>query len=128
MTLRLCSHNLVWPAMAIALVDVSYTRDLVQHSGFHCFSVKDAGAFKKGEWGAAIWDELSPGDQDVVIEGKRGLDGFMSTNLDFILRARGIENIALGGFLGNCCVESTMRTAYEKGYKVFTLRDCVASM
>ncbi len=35
--------------------------------------------------------------------------GFASTNLDFILRQRGIQHVALGGFLTNCCVESTMR-------------------
>jgi nicotinamidase-related amidase len=62
-----------------------------------------------------------------VVEGKRGLDTFATTNLDFILRARGIDTIALGGFLTNCCVESTMRTGYEKGYKVITLSDCVAA-
>ena len=37
---------------------------------------------------------------------------------NFILRARGITTIALGGFLTNCCVESTMRSGYEKGYEV----------
>jgi nicotinamidase-related amidase len=61
------------------------------------------------------------------VVGKRGLDTFATTNLDFILRARGITTIALGGFLTNCCVESTMRTAYEKGYEVITLSDCVAA-
>jgi nicotinamidase-related amidase len=63
----------------------------------------------------------------VVVEGKRGLDTFATTNLDFILRARGITTIALGGFLTNCCVESTMRSGYEKGYEVITLSDCVAA-
>jgi nicotinamidase-related amidase len=63
----------------------------------------------------------------VIVEGKRGLDTFATTNLDFILRARGITTIALGGFLTNCCVESTMRTGYEKGYAVITLSDCVAA-
>ena len=63
----------------------------------------------------------------MVVEGKRGLDTFATTNLDFILRARGITTIALGGFLTNCCVESTMRTGYEKGYQVITLSDCVAA-
>ena len=62
-----------------------------------------------------------------MIEGKRGLDAFASTNLDFILRSKGITTIALGGFLTNCCVESTMRTGYEKGYQVYTLTDCVAA-
>ncbi len=32
----------------------------------------------------------------------------------------------LSGFLTNCCVESTMRSAYERGYEVITLTDCVA--
>src|SRR5215208_965148 len=81
----------------------------------------------KGEWGAEIVDALAPQEGDVVVEGKRGLDTFATTNLDFILRARGITTIALGGFLTNCCVESTMRTGYEKGYEVITLSDCVAA-
>jgi nicotinamidase-related amidase len=89
--------------------------------------VVDSTAFVKGEWGAAIIDSLAPQQGDVVVEGKRGLDTFATTNLDFILRARGIDTIALGGFLTNCCVESTMRTGYEKGYKVITLSDCVAA-
>jgi ureidoacrylate peracid hydrolase len=88
--------------------------------------VVDGNAFVKGSWGAAIVDDLAPADGDIVIEGKRGLDTFASTNLDFILRSKGITTIALGGFLTNCCVESTMRSGYENGYKVITLNDCVA--
>ena len=89
--------------------------------------VVDSTAFVKGEWGAEIVDALAPQEGDVVVEGKRGLDTFATTNLDFILRARGITTIALGGFLTNCCVESTMRSGYEKGYQVITLSDCVAA-
>ena len=90
--------------------------------------VVDSKSFRKDTWGAAIVDDLAPHPRDIVVEGKRGLDAFASTNLDFILRSRGITNIALGGFLTNCCVESTMRTAYEKGYKVVTLTDCTATV
>jgi ureidoacrylate peracid hydrolase len=89
--------------------------------------VVDGKAFVKGSWGAAIIDELAPEDGDIVIEGKRGLDTFASTNLDFILRSKGIKTLVLGGFLTNCCVESTMRTGYENGYQVITLSDCVAA-
>ena len=89
--------------------------------------VVDGNAFVKGTWGAAIVDELTPREGDIVIEGKRGLDTFASTNLDFILRSKGITTIALGGFLTNCCVESTMRSGYENGYQVITLNDCVAA-
>jgi nicotinamidase-related amidase len=89
--------------------------------------VVDSNAFVKGTWGADIVDELAPGGDDIVVEGKRGLDTFASTNLDFILRSKGIEHVVLGGFLTNCCVESTMRSAYERGYDVVTLTDCVAA-
>ena len=58
--------------------------------------------------------------------GGSDLDTFASTNLDFILRSKGITTIVLGGFLTNCCVESTMRSGYENGYQVITLNDCVA--
>ena len=75
-----------------------------------------------------IVDVLKPQPGDIVVEGKRGLDGFATTNLDFILRSRKIDTIALGGFLTNCCVESTMRTGYEKGYRVVTLTDCTATV
>jgi len=90
--------------------------------------VVDSRSFRKGSWGAEIVDVLKPEAGDIVIEGKRGLCGFASTNLDFILRSRGIKTIALGGFLTNCCVESTMRTGYEKGYDVITLKDCTAAL
>ncbi|MFJ9060602.1 cysteine hydrolase [Streptomyces sp. NPDC102409] len=89
--------------------------------------VVEGSAFVKDTWGAAIVDDLAPAQGDIVIEGKRGLDTFASTNLDFILRNKGIDTIILGGFLTNCCVESTMRTGYENGYRVITLPDCVAA-
>ena len=89
--------------------------------------VVDSNSFVKGSWGAQIIDELAPEDGDIVLEGKRGLDAFASTNLDFILRSKGIKTVVLGGFLTNCCVESTMRSAYEKGFEVVTLTDCVGA-
>lgn len=89
--------------------------------------VVDGNAFVQGTWGAAIVDVLAPQPGDIVVEGKRGLDTFASTNLDFILRSKGIRTIVLGGFLTNCCVESTMRTGYENGYRVITVTDCTAA-
>jgi nicotinamidase-related amidase len=86
-----------------------------------------ANAFVKGGWGADFVESLAPAPGDIVLEGKRGLDAFGSTNIDFILRAKGIETVALAGFLTNCCVESTMRSAYERGFEVVTLTDSVAA-
>ncbi|MGV1006085.1 MAG: cysteine hydrolase [Candidatus Nanopelagicales bacterium] len=89
--------------------------------------VVDSNAFVKGSWGAEIVADVAPAAGEIILEGKRGLDAFASTNLDFILRSKGIKTVALGGFLTNCCVESTMRSAYERGYEVITLTDCVGA-
>jgi nicotinamidase-related amidase len=89
--------------------------------------VKSVGAFKKDTWATKIVDELTPVKGDVIIEGKRAPDAFFSTNLDFVLRAMGIKNVALAGFVTNICVESTMRSAYERGYNVFTMTDVTAA-
>ena len=102
-------------------------RELALHPYGILKAVVDANAFVKGEWGAEIIDVLAPHEGDLVLEDKRGLESFATTNLDLILRGRGITTIALGGFLTNCCVESTMRTGYEKGYHVITLSDCLAA-
>jgi nicotinamidase-related amidase len=90
--------------------------------------VVDNGAFRKGSWGAEIIDTLKPEAGEIIIEGKRGLDTFPSTNLDFILRSKGIQTVVLAGFLTNCCVESTMRSAYERGFDVVTLVNCTATV
>jgi len=89
--------------------------------------VKNGECFVAGEWGSAICDAMAPVEGDLIVQGKRGLCGFHSTNLDFILRQNDIQNVVLGGFLTNCCVESTMRAAYERGYRVYTLKDCTAA-
>jgi nicotinamidase-related amidase len=90
--------------------------------------VVDGKAFIRGTWGAEIVDALAPQPEDIVIEGKRGLDTFASTNLDFILRSRGIKTLVVAGFLTNCCVESTARTGYERGFRVVALSDCAATL
>merc|ERR1712070_957784 len=56
-----------------------------------------------------------------------GLDAFPGTDLESQLVSNGIETLVLAGFLTNCCVESTMRTACEKGFNVITLTDCTAT-
>lgn len=112
-------------------VPISFTDDYRELTGSPYGILKgvvDSGAFRKNTWGVEIMDPLRPQQADIVVEGKRGLCAFASTNLDFILRSRGLTTIALAGFLTNCCVESTMRNAYENGYQVITLTDCCATL
>merc|ERR1711966_445025 len=73
-----------------------------------CF---EGGLFTCGTWNVQFTEGMAPQEGDVVIEGKRGLDAFPGTDFESKLLQHGIKTIVLGGFLTNCCVESTMRTA-----------------
>merc|ERR1719316_2126999 len=83
--------------------------------------------FTENTWNADFHPSMQPQPGDVVVQGKKGLDAFPGTDLEDQLKANGIETLALAGFLTNCCVESTMRTACEKGFNVVTLTDCTAT-
>eukprot|EP00967_Tisochrysis_lutea_P030113 scaffold35308_cov32-Tisochrysis_lutea.AAC.3 len=83
--------------------------------------------FTEGTWNAEFHPMMAPAPGDVIVKGKKGLDAFPGTDLEEQLVANGIETVVLGGFLTNCCVESTMRTAYEKGFNVVTLTDATAT-
>merc|ERR1719473_1494132 len=85
--------------------------------------------FTEGTWNAQFCEEMAPkeAEGDLVVTGKKGLDAFPNTDLDALLRSRGVETVVLCGFLTNCCVESTMRTACEKGYNVLTITDGCAT-
>lgn len=80
-------------------------------------------AFREGTWGASIIDEMQPAPEDEVVAGKCTLCGFSHTNLQEILDKHNIKNVCVAGFLSNVCVESTARSAYDKGYRVVIAKD-----
>lgn len=65
----------------------------------------------KGGWDYELIDELQPAPQDIVIEKPR-YSGFFHTQLDSILRAKGIRNLVFTGIATNVCVESTLRDGF----------------
>lgn len=85
------------------------------------------GAWLRGTPGPEIIQELTPCEGDIVVEGKKTLDAFHSTALDYLLRANEIEYAVFAGFHTNWCVESSARSAYDKGYRVVVLGDCTAT-
>lgn len=68
-----------------------------------------------GTWDFQIVEELTPMAGDVVIVKSR-YSGFHGTNLDSVLRGRGIRNLLVAGIASNVCVESTIRDAYFNEY------------
>lgn len=77
----------------------------------------------------ADWSELVEGveqDGDIVVR-KHHWGAFTGTDLDLILRRRGVKTIVLGGIATNFGVESTARSAWEHGYDVVLVEDACTS-
>lgn len=68
-----------------------------------------------GTWDFAIVDEMAPEPGDTVIVKSR-YSGFAGTELDSLLRSRGVRNLLMVGIASNVCVESTLRDAYFLEY------------
>jgi ureidoacrylate peracid hydrolase len=76
----------------------------------------------KGSWDYAIVDALAPHPTDIVI-AKTRYSGFFNTNVDSVLRARGIRNLVFTGVATNVCVESSLRDAFHLEYFPIMLDD-----
>lgn len=76
----------------------------------------------KGGWDYELVDELTPAQQDIVIDKPR-YSGFFNTSLDSVLRARGIRNLLFTGIATNVCVESTLRDGFFLEYFGILLDD-----
>jgi ureidoacrylate peracid hydrolase len=79
----------------------------------------------KGTWNTQIVDELAPQPADIVIS-KHRFSGFFETNLDAILKARGVKCLIVTGCTTSVCVESTIRDAMFRNYSCILLGDCTA--
>jgi ureidoacrylate peracid hydrolase len=75
-----------------------------------------------GSWDYALVDELVPKAEDFVVPKAR-YSGFCGTQLDSILRARGIRHLIFTGIATNVCVESTLREAFHREYFCLLVSD-----
>ena len=79
-----------------------------------------------GSWGAQMIKELAPEDKDPLIEKPR-YGGFFDTNLDTVLKRYSLRYLLVTGVMTNCCVESTIRESYVRGYFPIMVSDATAN-
>ena len=78
---------------------------------------------REGTWGAEFYEGISPLPSERVVI-KHRYSAFINTDLNTVLRAKGIQSILVTGVATNVCVETTARDAYMYDYYVTMVEDC----
>lgn len=80
----------------------------------------------RGEYGHDIVEEVYPIDGEPIID-KPGKGAFYATDLDAILKTRGIRWLVVCGVTTEVCVQTSVREANDRGYDALVLSDAVGS-
>jgi ureidoacrylate peracid hydrolase len=81
---------------------------------------------REGTWGAELYEGIAPLPSERVVI-KHRYSAFINTDLNTVLKARGIQSVLVGGVATNVCVETTARDAYMFDYYVTMIEDCSAA-
>jgi ureidoacrylate peracid hydrolase len=81
---------------------------------------------REGSWGAEFYEGISPLPSERVVV-KHRYSAFINTDLNTVLKARGIQSVLVCGVATNVCVETTARDGYMYDYYVTMIDDCSAA-
>ncbi|MEU4743595.1 cysteine hydrolase [Actinosynnema sp. NPDC023658] len=82
---------------------------------------------REGTWGARF-HKVTPQPGEFVVTKHACFDAFLTSGFEQHLRRRGIEHLVFAGVYADVCVDSTARTAFQKGWHITLLVDCTTSL
>lgn len=82
----------------------------------------------ESEFQLGIVKELAPHPEDYIVTKYNTMDGFHNTDLEQILKGLKCDTLIFAGVVTNFCLETTVRSAFNRGYNTIVLSDCVATM
>lgn len=89
-------------------------------------AIADGRALSEGEPGAAIYPEIAPRPDELVIK-KHRFSGFYGTDLELVLRGLGVDTVIIGGVTTENCCHATARDAMFRDFKVIVLSDATGT-
>ena len=115
-------------------VPVIFTRYVLRrdYTDAGCFaelfpSAKEVGALASGTWDVEVLDELGARADDFIVDKTR-YSAFYNTDMEVILRGLGVSTVIVCGVTTEICVESTIRDAFFRDYRIVVPSDAVAAI
>lgn len=116
------NHWLIIFTKSMYLSDYSDAGLLVERNS----AIKELGAYREGSWDCEIITPLKPKSRESVIVKNR-YDPFYQTKLETVLRKKNIRKLVVGGLLMNVCVESAVRSAFDRDFGVVIVKEAVST-
>jgi ureidoacrylate peracid hydrolase len=115
-------------------VPVIFTRYILRpdYKDAGCFAdlfpaARDAGALASGTWDVELVEALGARPDDFIVDKTR-YSAFYNTNLEVVLRGLGVDTVVVCGVTTEICVESTIRDAFFRDYRIVVPSDAVAAI
>lgn len=108
------------------LGDVKYQRPNLQYRD-HMIGSEKLRCLEHS-WGAELFPPLRPETNERVFDKHAVYDGFLCPDFEPYLKMRGFQHLIFVGLYGDVCVDSTARTAFQKGYFLTVISDCTATL
>ena len=86
---------------------------------------KQSPAFEEGTWGSELVSELKLKPRAATVT-KRRWSAFYDTDLNMLLKGRGISTLIVCGVSASSCVNATVVDAIDRDYDIIALKDCIA--